>query len=80
MLSRKHSAQALPVDAHFLALLNATDCAKDTWQNTLEQLSTVSDEVWLSRMQELDELERQYRTCQDTLFQHIKNTLETVEE
>ncbi len=79
MLSRKHPVHALPVDAHFLALLNATDSAKATWQNTVEHLNTVSDEIWLSRMQELDELERQYRACQDTLFQHIKRTLETAE-
>ncbi len=69
------SPSPLPINEELLHLLQATANAQAAWMTTVNQLEEACDEVWLTRMWEVENLENQYRACQDQLFSYLKKNI-----
>ncbi|WP_460135238.1 hypothetical protein [Pseudomonas sp. S1_E04] len=75
MSLKKTTLKTLPVNGELLQLLQATAKAQVSWMTTVNHLEAECDEVWLARMWEVDNLENQYRACQDQLFSYLKKAI-----
>lgn len=75
MSSTPASSNTLPINEELLQLLQATATAQMAWMTTVNHLEAACDEVWLARMCEVEQLENQYRACQDQLFSYLKKSI-----
>ncbi|PQP01627.1 hypothetical protein C5612_19950 [Pseudomonas frederiksbergensis] len=75
MSLRKAPIKTLPITEELLQLLQAIDQAHTSWRSTVNHLDAACDEVWLARMWEVENLESQYRACQDQLFLYLKQAI-----
>ncbi len=66
---------ALVINEELLHLIQATANAQTAWMTTVNHLEAACDDVWLARMWEVENLENQYRACQDHLFSYLKKTI-----
>jgi len=61
-------------DITILNLVKEIKIARETWQNTASLFANACDDVWLSKMGEIERLESHYRSLQDQLCQHIEQS------
>jgi hypothetical protein len=76
MTYKKNFPDALPINESLLQLLHAIDNAHASWKTTVNQLNAACDDEWLARMWEVENLESQYRACQDQLFFYLKQVIQ----
>ena len=69
------SPNTLAINEELLHLMQATANAQTAWMTTVNHLEAACDDVWLARMWEVENLENQYRACQDQLFSYLKKTI-----
>lgn len=76
MSLRQTPLKELPINEELLQLLQAIDNAQTSWRTIVNHLDAACDEVWLAQMWEVENLESQYRACQDQLFSYLKQAIQ----
>ncbi|WP_223414815.1 MULTISPECIES: hypothetical protein [unclassified Pseudomonas] len=61
-------------DTTILNLVKEIKIARENWQNTASLFANACDDVWLSKMGEIERLESHYRSLQDQLCHHIEQS------